>query len=401
MATTTSVSRDAPAATGGGRISALDMARGVAILGTLATNVWIFMDPAGMLGILDRPPPSVTDGFSAATEAVFRALANGKFLGMLTLMFGIGLAIQHRSAQRKGQRWPGRYPWRATLLLIDGIVHYVLVVEFDVLTGYAITGMVVAFLLVTSPRAQRAWMWALGSIHVVLIGLLTLALSYVGGGERTDLATFTLYTEGSWWQQVMFRLENPGLLRFEPVLIMAMSITLFLLGSALFRAGLFEERGRRLRRVLLLVGAVALPVDLAVGLALGQPGFFLSRYGTAPFVALGLLGAVAMAVERRSEPGFVSRRLTDIGRVALSSYVLQNLVASFLCYGWGLGLAARLWPARPWPTLLVFAIVCTVVATFAHLWLRRFDKGPLEALWAWAYARPWRRKDARAADRTP
>lgn len=34
------------------RIQALDVARGVAILGTLATNIWIITHPAGMVGYL-------------------------------------------------------------------------------------------------------------------------------------------------------------------------------------------------------------------------------------------------------------------------------------------------------------------------------------------------------------
>jgi uncharacterized protein len=72
--------------------------------------------------------------------------------------------------------------------------------------------------------------------------------------------------------------------------------------------------------------------------------------------------------------------------MALSSYVLQNLVASIICYGWGLGLAAAV-PAqhRVPATVGVFVVVIAVVTTFAHLWLRRFDRGPVEWLWNTSY----------------
>jgi uncharacterized protein len=122
------------------RIGVLDVARGIAILGTLATNIWIFTDPSGIIGYLERPLPSLTGGLEQAVQTIARQLANGKFLGMLTLMFGVGLELQRRSARRRGQPWPGRYPWRASLLFLDGLLHYLLVVEFDILMGYAVTG---------------------------------------------------------------------------------------------------------------------------------------------------------------------------------------------------------------------------------------------------------------------
>ena len=112
--------------------------------------------------------------------------------------------------------------------------------------------------------------------------------------------------------------------------------------------------------------------------------------GTAPLVALGLLGLVAGAVGRRERvgqpAGFVERRVSEVGRAALSCYVLQNVVASALCYGWGLGLAARMDAAVRVPgTIGLYLLVAAVVVAAAHLWLRRFERGPLEALWATSY----------------
>jgi uncharacterized protein len=382
-----------------GRIAVLDVARGIAILGTLATNIWIFTDPAGIIGYLERPLPTLTGGLDQAVQAVARQLANGKFLGMLTLMFGVGLELQRRSARRQGRSWPGRYPWRATLLLLDGLLHYLLVVEFDILMGYAVTGVVVAAVLATSPRSQRAWLWAAASLHVLLISALTVALLVAGtGGDAAAADAVTLYTDGSWLDQVRERVEWFPLYRAEAVFILPLSIATFLLGTRLVRAGLFDQRGRALRRRLMIVGLVlALPADLSIGTLGGGAGLVFARYATAPLVALGLLAATACLTERRRAPGAVQRRLAEVGRAALSCYVLQNLASSVLCYGWGLGMAARMDGARTWWTLLIYAAVCTIVVTFAHLWLRRFARGPLEAAWTWAYQRPFR-SDRRRRD---
>ncbi len=369
-----------------GRYAALDVARGLAILGTLATNVWIFTASAGLAGYVVGAADGTPPGWRAL-ELVWQQLATGKFLGLLTVLFGVGLELQRRSALRAGRPWPGRYPVRAGLLLLDGTLHFLLLAEFDVLMGYAVVGLVVAYLLATSERAQRTWFTVALAVHALLLAAVGLALALVPPGdvspeEEADLAAeAAVYADGSFLDLVAHRLDNLVLFRAEPVFITALTVAAFLLGARLLRAGLLEDRGAGLRRRLLVAGAVALVVDLALGLGWPAVGVVLTRYGTAPVVALGLLALVVEVVRRRGAPGWARRRLAEVGRTALSCYVLQNLVASVLCYGWGLGLAARVGEAGRVPlTVGVYGVVVAVVLLAAHLWVRRWGRGPLEAV---------------------
>ncbi len=376
------------------RLQSLDVLRGIAILGTLGTNIWIFTHPEGLVGYLNGTP----DSDWRPVEVMLQFLAQGKFLGLLTVMFGIGLALQQRSALRAGQHWPGSYPWRAVLLLLDGVVHFVLLTEFDVLMGYAITGWIVSYLLLTSPRTQRRIIATAAAVHLTLLAAITVVL-LAGPSETGPRAPLepNPYAHGSFWDLVTFRLDHVVLFRLETVFIFPMSIALFLLGARLFQAGVLEPRGTALRRRLMWLGfAVAAPVDIALEVTAGGPGLLVARYGVAPFVSLAILSAVAEFYVRRPHHRWAGRRLAEVGRMALSSYVLQNLVASAICYGWGLGLAASTPPQHRVPvTVAIYLVVVAVVMAFAHLWLRRFDRGPVEWLWNTSYralARPTGRR---------
>ncbi|WP_106396726.1 DUF418 domain-containing protein [Actinocorallia populi] len=382
------VKASSPAPAGAGRrIDVLDVLRGIAILGTLGTNIWLFTHPAGPPSAFSLLPES-----GSTVETVLRYLTNGKFLALLTLLFGVGLELQYRSALRKGKRWPGRYLWRTALLFLEGALHFVLVFEFDVLVGYAFIALIVAHLIGRGERSVRRWMVAMGTVHLALISLLTLALltANASGGSFGDPG---LYATGSYAEQVEMRLDRFVLYRFETLLVIPMGVVLFLLGSRLLRAGAFEndERGTRLRNRLMLVGLGAgAPLNLVTAFA-GPEWFLVDRYVLPPLVAVGLLGLVTtLALRATGAPGPLRRGVTAVGRTALSGYVFQNLAASALCYGWGLGLAARLDWARPWWPVLAWAAIVTALLVLSSLWLRRFSRGPLELVWHWAYLAPLR-----------
>ncbi|GAA3859057.1 DUF418 domain-containing protein [Saccharothrix violaceirubra] len=369
-----------------GRIVALDVLRGVAILGTLGTNIWIFTDPAG---------PSGFFAGGGTAETALTALSNGKFLGLLSILFGIGLAVQHRSAVRRGTRWPGRYLWRSTLLLVEGALHYVLVFEFDVLMFYAMVSVVVAFLVGRPDRVVRRWLVAFGALHLAVVGLLTVVL--MGAG---DLGPPTAtYPTDSWTAQVATRIELIGVFRAEGVLVLPLSTVLFLIGILLFRAGALEDsvRGRRLQHRLALAGlGVGLPLNALSAFAPGQ-WFLVDRYVCAPFVALGLLGAITALVHRMGEPGPIRTGLTSVGRTALSCYIAQNVLAAALCYGWGLDLTAAFGRFGAAYTVAVWLVIATFLLVAATWWTKRFRRGPVEWVWDLAYRAPGRRRVASTA----
>ncbi|MFJ5104883.1 DUF418 domain-containing protein [Streptomyces sp. NPDC088554] len=386
--------RSAPGAGAAGRrIEVLDILRGVAIIGTLGTNIWLFTHPLGPPSLFFRMPGA--DSAGGAVEVALRYLSNGKFLALLTILFGVGLELQYQSAKRRGRRWPGWYLWRAALLFVEGALHFVLVFEFDALIGYVFISLIVVYLVGRGERCVRAWIIAMGTLHLLLVAALSYAMAATGTGSGSvgTMGKADIYAVGGYGEQIALRLDRFLLYRLETFFVVPMGVVLFLIGSRLLRAGAFEqsERGARIRGRLMLIGlGVGAPLNLLT--AFGGPHWFVvDRYLLPPLVALGLLGLVTTLAHRMTgEHGVLRRGVTAVGRSALSCYVFQNLVAAALCYGWGLGLATELGWARPWWPVLAWTAIVGSFMVLSTLWMRGFSRGPLELVWNWAYVAPQR-----------
>ncbi len=324
-------------------------------------------------------------------ETVLRALSNGKFLALLTLLFGVGLELQYRSLVRRGLPWPGRYALRAGILFVEGLLHYVLVFEFDVLMGYAIASLLAAYLIGRSDRVVRAWGGVLAAVYAAAIVGLTALLVVTSDGSGTTTsgtagssggaAGSASLSTASWFDQVLVRLTHMDVFRIELILIVPSATVLFLVGSRLVRAGMFSttEDGARLRRRLAWIGLGAgLPLNALTTWA-GPNWVLVDRYLVPPLVALGILALGTTLVARArstTSPGLLRRGVEAIGRTALSCYVLQNVLASVLCYDWGLGFSG----GGPWQVVALWAVISTTLMVAAPLWLRRWPRGPIELL---------------------
>lgn len=170
--------------------------------------------------------------------------------------------------------------------------------------------------------------------------------------------------------------------RGEIPIMFVMGLGLFLVGAHLYRAGLFLPEGRRLRRIVMAVGfGVGFPLDWALRLS-DNGGGFITRYVTSTIVAFGLLAAVAAFYAHRDRVGIVGHGLSLVGRMALTCYILQNLIASIIFYDWGLGVAAKIPDA--WNTVITLGIYLGISAfliALSAIWLDHFRRGPVEYVW--------------------
>ncbi|CAM4252482.1 DUF418 domain-containing protein [Bacillus manliponensis] len=372
------------------RIRSLDVLRGFAILGTLGTNIWVFASNGNPTLIFTSE--HLFSSLNAFLSQVWLFFVNGKLLGMLTIMFGIGLEIKYQKSLQKEQKWPGIYIWSSILLFIDGLLHYFLVMEFDVLMSYAITAIIVAFIVKAGTRVIKICLWIFGTIHILFFSLLSGVLMFTTDEfvmyNQQHIAK--IYMNGSWFDQIMYRYQDFWALRAEAISIIPMNICLFLFGVLLMRSGVFtgDERGKRVRKKLLKLGLlIGLPLNLLsfvpnVGIQV------MVRYFFAPFLTLAYMVIIIKLVEKGSLK-WLTMRLEEIGKMALSCYVLQNILASIIFYGWGFGLSGKV---ESIGTIICWIVISVLLMIFANLWRRRFKSGPLEALWRYLTLLPFQKR---------
>jgi len=364
------------------------MLRGLAIAGTLGTNIWGFAWIGSEFEVLFSPKQwwAGLDEF-LLTFTLF--LTNGKFLGLLAILFGVGLEMQRQSASRRGHGFLARYGWRNLLLFGIGFAHFALVYGYDILMGYALAALLVMFLANGGRLRLFLGLAVAGLMHVLLYGALSLQLPPAG----TDIdpaitaAANQALTEGSFLDAVAFRLDNAAFYRFEVVTLLGLNTVLFGIGVGLVRLGLFDGNARAFflaRRMVLIGLVVGIPLNLAV-FAQDARLIFAARYFFAPFLSLLYLGLGVLLFH--AARGWLGNGLAGIGRTALSCYILQNLLAAAIFYGWGLGLRGSL---GAFETLLAWLAITAAYGLLASLWLRHFRQGPVEAAWRMAANAPFR-----------
>ena len=388
------------------RIVAIDILRGFALLGILVMNMMSFAMPD--IAYYNPAAFGGDEWFNRATYAFVHIFADQKFMALFSMLFGASLMLLINNLERKGEK-VGRFHYtRNFWLLIIGLLHGTLIWSGDILTIYAICAFVLYFLRHVAPK----WQFVLGMIIFLLP-----AAGYIAGdliiGQMSPAETAALYAywqpsdaeiaseishyRGDYLTQVIDRfsgeetqsdlaLDLYGLVLY--IEFFARAFGMMLMGMALYSWGVLTgHSSKQFYKRLILIG-------LPIGVVLASLGvwwnsstawsavqsMFIGRLPNliaTPLVAGGYIALVMLWSQNTVLIG-LQDRLAATGRMALTNYIGQSIIGTFIFYGFGLGLFGSF---NRLMLLPVIVVIWLIQLWLSPIWLKHFRYGPLE--WAW------------------
>jgi uncharacterized protein len=348
----------------GERIDAIDVLRGIALLGVMAINVVTEF----RVSIFDQFLASKAAASAAdhAVETILTFAVELKAFALFSLLFGAGLAIQFERLANTNRR-TSLLVRRLAVLLMFGLIHLCLIWNGDILTEYALAGLIVLPFLF-GPR----WLLAVAALASLFLYLAMQAFPPEGLFPST--ATITrhvadatrIYATGGFLDVLALRLREIPLIVPLHAFIFPRTIGLLLLGALAWRAGILQNTPGRL----LWIAAPYIGLGAALILAGAE------ALGTI-LLALGYATAIIGVAELDSGKVLLGWA-APLGRMAFTNYLAQSLIFGWIFYGYGLGLFGRLSVVG---ALAIGLAVYAGQVEFSAWWLRRYRYGPVEWLW--------------------
>jgi uncharacterized protein len=338
------------------RIAALDILRGLALFGMILVHFHQRMEIPSK-GFEDIVGWFVWMGLETKSWALF------------ALLFGAGFAILMRRMEARRSSVTTCFLRRMAALALFGIAVQILF-GFSILLEYAIWG--VPLLLIRNWPTRALLMVAV--IAAVALPLFSMTSPYSRGPyyEKVEQAE----AHGAYVDAVKARAENMRWQYSQPrALIPTSSFVLFIFGLLAIRHGVFADP-KGMRRVIITAMTAGFSSWVLTWFVLPRVG--LGGFGIVSdqWLAFTYAGAIVLLLAYRPQ---WNRRLAAFGvagRMALTNYVLQAAIISWISSGYGLSLKIRPYLELP-ATITVFL----VMAALSTLWLKLFPYGPLERIW--------------------
>ena len=388
------------------RIEVIDILRGFALLGILLVNMELFSHPVQQVFFGPKEWTSVVDRLA---EWGIRFLAEGKFYSLFSFLFGLGFALQIQRAEARGTRFVPFYLRRLFILLLIGLAHAIFIWTGDILVLYAVMGAVLLLLFRRrAPRTLLIWCGVMLSVTILLTAAFTglVALAQLSPEAAAEVSRDFAETEanmraaaeeagrvfatGSFAEITRQRLSDLGFMYTFVILLAFNVLAMFLLGLYAGRRGIFRDIAGHLplfRKLLWWALPVGIIGNLVYVIAMeganrSEPDWqslvaVIGQTVGAPALAMSYVAAITLLVQHDAWRARLGP-LAAVGRMALTNYLLQSLVATTIFYGYGFGLFGQIGPAIG---ILYTLAIFTAQIPLSVWWMGRFQFGPVEWLW--------------------
>ena len=368
------------------RIEVVDVIRGFAIMAILLLHNIEHFD------FINRPDylPDFVKALDKSIFAVARFLFSGKAYAIFALLFGFTFFLQLNKQQKLGKDFRGRFAWRMLILLLFGVVNSAFYLG-DILMIYATIAffllpffnlsnrnlLIIAIICLLQPIALFSITKIISdpSIEFVKVSYFKGTKEYLANGSFFEVlwSNLTIGKKAVWlwsWEKGRF----------------LQTYALFLLGYLAGRKGVFLPQHRKVwGKVLAYALIAAVILFLAESLsneyisrkAVSKPmGELISSWYNFSF----MLCWVALINLLFIYEGFrkCTHFLSYIGKMALTNYMMQSVIGSFLYYGFGLGLYYYTGASY---SLLIGILILVFQVYFCKWWLRTHARGPMESIW--------------------
>ena len=388
------------------RIEVIDILRGFALLGILLVNMELFSQPVQQ--VIFDPKEWAGQADRLAVWGV-RFFAEGKFYSLFSFLFGLGFALQIQRAEARGTSFVPFYLRRLFVLLLIGVAHAILLWVGDILVLYAIAGTILLLLFRRrAPRTLLTWMAVMFAVTILISAALTglVALAQLSPEAAAEVSkSFAesesnmraaaakaagIYSAGTFIEVTRQRLSDLGFMYTYVIFLAFNVLAMFLLGLYVGRREIFRDIAGHLplfRKVLwwgLPLGIVGngVYVIFLEGVNRSEASWqslvaVIGQTLGAPALAMSYMAAITLLVQHDAWRARLGP-LAAVGRMALTNYLLQSLVATTIFYGYGFGLFGQIGPAVG---ILFTLAIFTAQIPLSVWWMSRFQFGPVEWLW--------------------
>jgi uncharacterized protein len=390
------------------RLVYLDILRGTAIFGILLVNMMYYAHPYIYYQIIGELPwDSAVDRITGYAIYFF---AEGKFITMFAMLFGIGMVIQMDRAGQKSVNFFSLYFRRLIILAFIGAAHAFLIWMGDILLAYALMGFLILFFFRNrKPKTLMKW-----AVFILFIPFFLSLLMYgfappeAGGQDAANIQdrepapevqffnelidrSYEVYGAGSIGDIMKMRAIEVALYFVFGIFWMPAALALMLFGIAIAKHGVLQNLNpddALIRNVLLwglIVGIAGNAMALA-GFIKADPSDYNNYSGIAlyfgraiggPSLMLFFTAGIIYMFRNGWFPGFF-KRLASVGRMALSNYILHSLICTTILYSYGFGLYGSV---DPFAGLLLTCAIFFAQLFISPLWMKYFHYGPLEWVW--------------------
>jgi uncharacterized protein len=403
------------------RITALDLMRGIVLLGILLMNIVMF----GLAGSYFNP--SVSGGATGAnlyawiTQQLF---FEGTMRALFSLLFGVGtyILLERLDHRKAGMKAADIYFRRLVWLLFFGLVHgYLLLWTGEILYDYALMGFLLFVFRKMAPKKLVAI-----AIFLMAAGSLWSIMQYKGEAalEKNATEARQLTTTGieltkeqkdnlGKWEEIEYKMspayvadmnENMRKGYFQLVGFLAPInmesdtymfyrynlwdvLSMMLLGIAFFKWKILSgQKSVQFYGLMVLIGyGIGLPVNYYEVSIIRDSGFSymgfsrsfityeLGRVG----MAIGHIGLIMLFSKTTVLP-WLKKSLAAVGKMALTNYIMHSLICMVVFTGVGFGLFGKL---QRYELYYVVFAVWIFQLIISPIWLKYYYYGPLEWLW--------------------